>query len=193
MSKKYIKFALSLISVLLSFIIFIVTRYESSETNALILPVAFIFAIPIFMHYKYKVFKDKKFSKLYLSIFITLYIVSSILLILVISSFQLSLINILRLFNSFGVTLIFMILSWLILFFEFDELDDKCINADFYISILVFITVILIHTNFCLNPNLYIKNNIYSVGENAGYLIQNYLYFSIMYIVVLINKIIRTK
>ena len=94
MSKKYIKFALSIISVLLSFIIFIVTRYESSETNALILPVAFIFAIPIFMHYKYKVFKDKKFSKLYLSIFITLYIVSSILLILVISSFQLSLINI---------------------------------------------------------------------------------------------------
>lgn len=189
MSKKFIKFVLGLMSVLLTFVIFIVTRYKYSEINALILPVAFFFAIPIFMHYKYKVFKDKKFSKLYLILFITLYVISAILLIVIISSFYFSLNNILRLFNSFGVTLIFMILSWLILFFEFDDMDVECTDSEFYIGTLVYVTVILIHVNFCLNSNLVVKNNVNLIGENAVYLIQNYSYFSVMYIVVLINKI----
>ena len=189
MSKKFIKFVLGLISVLLTFVIFIATRYENSETNALILPVAFFFAIPIFMHYKYKVFKDKKFSKLYLISFITLYVISVILLIVILGSLYFSLNNVLRLFNSFGVTLIFMILSWLILFFEFDDLDNECTKSEFSIGVLVYITIILIHVNFCLNPNLVGINNVNEIGERAGYLIQNYLYFSIMYIVVLINKI----
>ena len=189
MSKKFIKFVLSLVSVLLSFVIFIATRYEYSETNALILPVAFFFAIPIFMHYKYKVFKDKKFSKLYLISFITLYVISIILLIITIGSLYLSFNNILRLFNSFGVTLIFMILSWLILFFEFDDLGNDCNNSEFCIGVLVYITIILIHVNFCLNSNLVVKNNVNLIGENAIYLIQNYSYFSVMYIVVLINKV----
>lgn len=189
MSKKYIKFVLSLMSVLLSFIIFIATRYENSEINALILPVAFFFSIPIFMHYKYKVFKAKKFSKLYLISFITLYIISVILLIVTLGSLYFSLNNILRLFNSFGVTLIFMILSWLILFFEFDDMDVECTKSEFSIGVLVYITIILIHVHFCLNPNLMGINNVNLIGEKASYLVQNYSYFSIMYIVVLINKI----
>ena len=182
MSKKFIKFVLGLMSVLLTFIIFI-------ATNALILPVTFFFAIPIFMHYKYKAIKEKKFSKLYLISFITLYVISAILLIVIISSFYFSLNNILRLFNSFGVTLIFMILSWLILFFEFDDMDVECTDSEFYIGTLVYVTVILIHVNFCLNSNLVVKNNVNLIGENAIYLIQNYSYFSVMYIVVLINKV----
>ena len=172
MSKKFIKFVLGLISVLLTFVIFIATRYKYSETNALILPVAFFFSIPIFMHYKYKVFKEKKFSKLYLISFITLYVISAILLIVIISSFYFSLNNILRLFNSFGVTLIYMILSWLILFFEFDDLDNECTKSEFSIGVLVYITIILIHVNFCLNSNLVGINNVYEIGERAGYLIQ---------------------
>ena len=189
MSKKFIKFVLGLISVLLTFVIFIATRYKYSETNALILPVTFFFAIPIFMHYKYKVFKNKKFSKLYLVSFITLYVISVILLIVTLGSLYFSLNNVLRLFNPFGVTLIFMILSWLIFLFEFDDLDNECTKSEFSIGVLVYITIILIHVNFCLNPNLVGINNVYKIGERAGYLIQNYSYFSIMYIVVLINKI----
>ena len=84
---------------------------------------------------------------------------------------------------------ILLTLSWLILFFEFDDMDVECTNSEFYMGTLVYVTVILIHVNFCLNSNLVVKNNVNLIGENAIYLIQNYSYFSVMYIVVLINKV----
>jgi len=82
-----------------------------------------------------------------------------------------------------------MTLSWLILFFEFDDLGNECINTEFYLTLLVSITIILIHINYCLNQNLNVIDDTVMVEENAIYLIQNYFYFSIMYIVTLINKI----
>ena len=59
----------------------------------------------------------------------------------------------------------------------------------FYLSLLVSITIILIHMNYCLNTNLSIIDDSVMIEETAIYLIQNYWYFSIMYIVVLVNKI----
>jgi len=73
MNKKYIKFIFSLLSILISFVIFIVTRYENSRINSLVIPLSFVFALPIFMHYKYKNYKNyknSKFSKLYLIVLI---------------------------------------------------------------------------------------------------------------------------
>lgn len=189
MNKKNIKFILSLISVLISFIVFIVTRYENSEVNSLAIPLSFVFALPIFMHYKYKKYKNTKFNKIYLIVLVLLYTVCAFILSSIEISYLLSINNIFRLFNSLNITLIFMTLSWLILFFEFDDLSNECINTDFYLTVLVSIIIILIHINYCLNFNLRVINNSNSIGENAIYLIQNYWYFSIMYIVVLVNKV----
>lgn len=189
MNKKYIKFIFSLISVLISFIVFIVTRYENSEINSLVIPLSFLFALPIFMHYKYKKYKNTKFNKIYLIVLIILYTVCAFILSSIEISYLFSMNNIFRLFNSLNITLIFMTLSWLILFFEFDDLSNEYFNADFYLTILVSITIILIHINYCLNPNLSVIDDTVMVEENAIYLIQNYSYFSIMYIVVLINKV----
>jgi len=192
MNKKYIEFILSLISVLISFAIFIVTRYENSRINSLVIPLSFVFALPIFMHYKYKNYKNyknSKFSKLYLIVLIFLYVVCVFILSTIEISYLLSINNIFGLFNSLNITLIFMTLSWLILFFEFDDLGNECINTEFYLTLLVSITIILIHINYCLNQNLNVIDDTVMVEENAIYLIQNYFYFSIMYIVTLINKI----
>lgn len=189
MNKKYIKFILSLISVLISFVIFIVTRYENSRINSLGIPLSFVFALPIFMHYKYKKFKNTKFNKIYLIILILLYILCAFILSTIEVSYLYSMNNIFSLFNSLNITLIFMTLSWLILFFEFDDLSNECINTDFYLTLLVSITIILIHINYCLNQNLNVIDDAVMVEENAIYLIQNYSYFSIMYIVALINKV----
>lgn len=189
MNKKYIKFIFSLISILISFIVFIVTRYENSRINSLVIPLSFVFALPIFMHYKYKNYKNSKFSKLYLIVLIFLYVVCVFILSTIEISYLLSINNIFRLFNSLNIALIFMTLSWLILFFEFDNLNNEFLNTDFYLTILVSITIILIHINYCLNPNLNVIEDTVMVEENAIYLIQNYSYFSIMYIVALINKV----
>ena len=189
MNKKYIKFILSLISVLISFVIFIVTRYENSRINSLVIPLSFVFALPIFMHYKYKKFKNTKFNKIYLIILILLYILCAFILSTIEVSYLYSMNNIFSLFNSLNITLIFMTLSWLILFFEFDDLSNECINTDFYLTLLVSITIVLIHINYCLNQNLNVIDDTVMVEENAIYLIQNYWYFSIMYIVVIVNKI----
>lgn len=189
MNKKYIKFILSLISVLISFVIFIVTRYENSRINSLGIPLSFVFALPIFMHYKYKKFKNTQFNKIYLIILILLYILCAFILSTIEVSYLYSMNNIFSLFNSLNITLIFMTLSWLILFFEFDDLSNECINTDFYLTLLVSITIILIHINYCLNQNLNVIDDAVMEEENAIYLIQNYWYFSIMYIVVIVNKI----
>ena len=189
MNKKHIKFIFSLISVLISFIVFIVTRYENSEINSLVIPLSFLFALPIFMHYKYKKYKNTKFNKIYLIVLIILYTVCAFILSSIEISYLFSMNNIFRLFNSLNITLIFMTLSWLILFFEFNDLSNEYFNTDFYLTILVSITIILIHINYCLNPNLSVIDDTVMVEENAIYLIQNYSYFSIMYIVVLINKV----
>ena len=189
MNKKYIKFILSLISVLISFVIFIVTRYENSRINSLGIPLSFVFALPIFMHYKYKKFKNTKFNKIYLIILILLYILCAFILSTIEVSYLYSMNNIFSLFNSLNITLIFMTLSWLILFFEFDELGNECTNIDFYLTLLVSITIILIHMNYCLNQNLNVIDDAVMVEENAIYLIQNYRYFSIMYIVVIVNNV----
>lgn len=189
MNKKYIKFILSLISVLISFVIFIVTRYENSRINSLVIPLSFVFALPIFMHYKYKKFKNTQFNKIYLIILILLYILCAFILSTIEVSYLYSMNNIFSLFNSLNITLIFMTLSWLILFFEFDDLSNECMNTDFYLTLLVSITIILIHINYCLNQNLNVIDDAVMVEENAIYLIQNYSYFSIMYIVVIVNKI----
>lgn len=189
MKKKNIEFILSLISVLISFVIFIVTRYENSRINSLGIPLSFVFALPIFMHYKYKKFKNTKFNKIYLIILILLYILCAFILSTIEVSYLYSMNNIFSLFNSLNITLIFMALSWLILFFEFDDLSNECINTDFYLTLLVSITIILIHINYCLNQNLNVIDDVVMVEENAIYLIQNYWYFSIMYIILLLNKI----
>lgn len=189
MNKKYIKFIFSLLSILISFVIFIVTRYENSRINSLVIPLSFVFALPIFMHYKYKNYKNSKFSKLYLIVLIFLYVVCVFILSTIEISYLLSINNIFGLFNSLNITLIFMTLSWLILFFEFDDLNNELLNTDFYLTVLVSITIILIHINYCLNSNLNVIDDVVMEEENAIYLIQNYFYFSIMYIVTLINKV----
>jgi len=189
MNKKYIKFIFSLLSILISFVIFIVTRYENSRINSLVIPLSFVFALPIFMHYKYKKFKNTQFNKIYLIILILLYILCAFILSTIEVSYLYSMNNIFSLFNSLNITLIFMTLSWLILFFEFDDLNNELLNTDFYLTLLVSITIILIHINYCLNQNLNVIDDAVMVEENAIYLIQNYWYFSIMYIVVIVNKI----
>ncbi len=204
--KSYIKLAFVFTACLISFFIYLSTRYEYSRINGMTVPFSIILIIPIFMHYKYNIIKTTKIKIPYLAVMTILYIVSiSIIGILIRSTFYTYTIdeNGLRIANdifnsldSFDVifsNLLFMTTTWLMLLLCFNDLDKKCSNTDFILTIIISLIIILIHINFCVNPNLSggVENN--DVGEKALYITQNYIYFGIMYSVIIINKIVTKK
>lgn len=204
--KSYIKLALIFITCLLSFFTYLSTRYEYSQINGLTVPLSLFLAIPIFMHYKYNTIRKSKFKIPYLIIMYVLYTICIIFIgYLIIDNFRSYSIDndgiriakdIFSVLDSLSLVfsnLLFMGSSWLILMLCFNDLDKKCNNTDFILTVIVSLIIIFTHINFYINPNLTGIIDNQRVGENIFYITQNYSYFFIMYSIIITNKIITEK
>ena len=83
---------------------------------------------------------------------------------------------------------IYFILLFSVFIFNFIENDNTIINSN--LIIISSIIISLIHIYFFLNP--YLRNNAsdiwYADYGSSIFVEQNYLYFSIMYLIIIINK-----
>src|SRR5574344_1456873 len=207
--KNFIKLCIGLLAIMISFFVFIITRYDYSKVNVLMIPLGFALALPIFMNYKYKSISDNKFKKIYLMIMIIFYIMSFIILMLLIISVfgnfaymidangnrlgEYNLFGNLDEFNNIFSVLFFMATSWLMLFVLFNDIDRKVSRINYILVIIASVIIILINTNYLLNPNLQKDINVRLIDEKALYVTQNYIYFGIMYSVSIVNRFINDE
>ena len=194
MNKNMIKLFFVVITVVLSFFTFLTTRYEYSTMSSISVLLSLFFAIPIIMHTKMKAIKRKKCKLLYIIIMYTLYCISFLLLLFLILDFITCQTDIFLKFDRFKEVLsnlLFMTTSWLILIFSFIDIEKTETKTNLILNIIVLSVVILIHINYLINPNLKTLINETTVGEKALYITQNYIYFGFMYVLLLINKLIK--
>lgn len=194
MNKNMIKLFFVVITVVLSFFTFLTTRYEYSTMSSISVLLSLFFAIPIIMHTKMKAIKRKKSKLLYRIIMYTLYCISFLLLLFLILDIITCQTDIFLKFDRFKEVLsnlLFMTTSWLILIFSFIDIEKTETKTNFILNIIVLSVVILIHINYLINPNLKTLINETTVGEKALYITQNYIYFGFMYVLLLINKLIK--
>ena len=194
MNKNMIKLFYVVITVVLSFFTFLTTRYEYSTMSSISVLLSLFFAIPIIMHNKIKVIKIKKHKLIYRIIMYTLYFISFLILLFLIFDIITCQADIFLMFDRFKEVLsnlLFMTTSWLILIFSFIDIEKTETKTNFILNIIVLSVVILIHINYLINPNLKTLINETTVGEKALYITQNYIYFGFMYVLLLINKLIK--
>ena len=145
-------------------------------------------AISIYMFYSFDKIKkcNNKILKIILiSIFFILIIYNLIFLFFLIASIFNSGNDIFSKINCI-FSYVFFILLFAIFIFNFIENDNTAINSN--MIIISSITISLIHIYYFLNP--YLRNNTSDVWYDGSsiFIEQNYLYFSIMYIIIIINK-----
>ena len=194
MNKNYIKLYIIIITVLLSFYTFLSTRYEYSTVSEISIVLSFIFALPILMHSKYNIIKKEKIKIVYLIIMLILYLISFIIilcLLIDIIKYQNSIFIIFDTIKVIFSNLLFMTTSWLMLLINFIDIDKEERKETYIITIIVLSVIILVHINYYINPNLKTIINETTIGEKALYITQNYIYFGIMYILILISKLIK--
>jgi hypothetical protein len=79
------------------------------------------------------------------------------------------------------------------LLFSFSNIFHKTNKINYILTIVVSIIIILIHLRYYFDPNF--ANNLIDGSEGTKYsyiyIIQNYIYFTIMYIIVLIHEAIN--
>ena len=180
MNRNIVKLFFVVITVLLSFFTFLSTRYEYSTMSGISVLLSLFFAIPIIMHSKMNIIKNKKIKLIYRIIMYVLYVVSF----LIVLSLTLDMVV-----NQ--TNLLFMTTSWLILFYSFTGLEEKESKTNFVLNIIVMVVIILVHLNYFINPNLQTIISETTIGEKALYITQNYIYFGIMYVLLIINRFIK--
>ena len=163
------------------------------KTNNASVIFSFLFFIPsaisIYMFYSFDKIKkcNNKILKIILiSIFFLLIIYNLIFLFfLIITSIFNSGNDIFSRINCI-FSYVFFILLFAIFIFNFIENDNTAINSN--MIIIASTTISLIHIYYFLNP--YLRNNTSDVWYDGSsiFIEQNYLYFSIMYIIIIINK-----
>ena len=192
MNKNYIKLCLVIITTLLSFYTFLSTRYENSTVSEISVLLSLIFSLPIVMHCEYRYIKKEKIKTLYLTIMIILYFISFAIISLLLIEIINNQIDIFIKFDTCNVilsNLLFMTTSWLMIFTNFIDIDNEEETVKFIITIFALLTVISVHINYYINPNLKTIINESTIGEKALYITQNYIYFGIMYVLILISKL----
>lgn len=194
MNKKYIKLIIIIITTLISFYTFLSTRYEYSIVSEISVLLSLIFSLPIIMHYEYSYIKKEKFKTIYLTIMLILYFISFAIISLLLIEIINNQIDIFIKFETSKViftNLLFMTTSWLMLFTAFIDIDKEEEKVNFIITIIVLLIVILVHINYYINQNLKTIINESTIGEKALYITQNYIYFGIMYVLILISKLVK--
>lgn len=191
MNRNYLKLFVVTTTIFVSFLTFLSTRYEYSTTSSVCVLLSFIFALPIIMHCKFKIIKIKKQKLIYKIIMYILYSISFIILFLLVLEIIKSKNDIFINFDTFKIifsNLLFMTTSWLMLFSSFIDIEKKETKLNFILNIIVLFVIITVHINYFINPNLKTIISETSVGEKAIYITQNYVYFGIMYVLLLINR-----
>ena len=187
MNKKSILEILSLSIATILSIIFVLFK-----TNNASVIFSFLYFIPsalsIYMFYnldKIKKSKNKILKIILISIFSVLIIYNLIFFFFLITSIFNSGNDIFSKINCI-FSYVFFILLFAIFIFNFIENDNTVINSN--MIIIASTTISLIHIYFFLNP--YLRNNVSDVWYEGSsiFIEQNYLYFSIMYIIIIINK-----
>lgn len=194
MNRNIVKLFFVVIAVLLSFFTFLSTRYEYSTMSGISVLLSLFFAIPIVMHSKINIIRNKKLKLIYRIIMYVLYFVSFLIVLSLALDMVINQTNIFLKFDNLKEkfsNLLFMTTSWLMLFFSFGELEEQNNKKNFVLTIVVSLVIVLIHLAYFISPNLKTIINDSQIGEKAIYITQNYIYFGIMYVLLLINKLIK--
>ena len=194
MNKNMIKLFFVVITVLLSFLTFLSTRYENSTMSVVSVLLSLVFAIPFIMQSKTNVIKKQKQKVIYKGIIYALYLVSFLIVLFLTLDIITSQTDIFMKFDRFKEVfsnLLFMTTSWLMLFFSYIELEEQGTRTNFTLTVIVSIVIILVHLAYFISPNLKTIINDSQIGEKAIYIAQNYIYFGIMYVLLLINKLVK--
>lgn len=191
--KELVKNFIVLLAVVISF--YFMINANSTGINSifnLLNIIDFMFALTIFMFCNMKKVKKNKF----------VYDVILMLLMFFSAAWICYLIyNIIVCFASVNCEIennnIFILLYPTILFlmilFNINDIYKKTDKINYILTIVVSVVIILIHLRYYFNPN-FANNIIENFDGNEyteNYVIQNYIYFTIMYLIVLINKAIN--
>lgn len=194
MNRNIVKLFFVVITVLLSFFTFLSTRYEYSTMSGISVLLSLFFAIPIIMHSKMNIIKNKKLKLIYRIIMYVLYFVSFLIVLSLALDMVINQTNIFLTFDNLKEkfsNLLFMTTSWLILFYSFTGFEEKESKTNFVLNIIVMVVIILVHLNYFINPNLQTIISETTIGEKALYITQNYIYFGLMYVLLIINRFIK--
>ena len=196
MNKKEIfKFIFVLLVVIISFNFMLITEEIGLNSMFNILNIIdFFLALTIFMFYNMK--RIKKFKFIYDVILMLLIVFSTlvILYILYTSISCFSSVNCLMEDNVLFIALYPTIL-FLMLLFSFNDIFHKTNKTNYILTITLNTIILLIHLRYYFDPN-FINNLLdgdLGIQYSYVYVAQNYVYFIIMYIVILSQKIINKE
>lgn len=196
MNKKEIfKFIFVFLVVIISFNFMLRTEEIGLNSMFNILNIIdFFLALTIFMFYNMK--RIKKFKFIYDVILMLLIVFSTlvILYILYTSISCFSSVNCLMEDNVLFIALYPTIL-FLMLLFSFNDIFHKTNKTNYILTITLNTIILLIHLRYYFDPNFI--NNVLDgdlgIQYSYVYVAQNYVYFIIMYIVILSQKIINKE
>lgn len=201
--KEFFKLGLLIPAICMSLIAFI--NSENFSILLVFLSLAIV-SLTIFMIYKYKDIKNKKWAKpsIIALIVISLLIIGFICFNLfayvypIIYDYygnKIKLIDHIGQISDYAKNLsimIYFISLFLVLFFCFDNLDKKSNKTNYILTILATILVIGIHIYYFSNS--YINSDLLTAtDEKFNYMLQNYPYFSVMYIGIIIHQFINKE
>lgn len=194
-TKEIIKFVFVLIVVIISFNFMLRTEEIGLNSMFNILNIIdFFLALTIFMFYNMK--RIKKFKFIY-DVILMLLIVFSTLIILYILYVLISCFSSVNCSMEDNVLFIalYPTILFLMLLFSFNDIFHKTNKINYILTITLTTIILLIHLRYYFDPNFI--NNV--VDGDLGtqysyvYVVQNYVYFIIMYIVILSQKIINKE
>lgn len=193
--KEIIKFIFVLLVVIVSFNFML--RTEEIGLNSMfnmLNIITFFLALTIFMFYNMK--RIKKFKFIYDVILMLLIVFSTlvILYILYISISCLSSVNC-SMEDSVLFIALYPTILFLMLLFSFNDIFHKTNKINYILTIILATIILLIHLRYYFDPNFI--NNVLDgdlgIQYSYVYVVQNYVYFIIMYIVILSQKIINKE
>jgi len=193
--KEIIKFVFVLLTVVCSFNFMLIIEEVGLDSMFNIVNVIdFFFALTIFMFCNMKKIKRHKF--IYDVTLMLLMILSAAWIFFFIYSSISCLVSInCSMESSAFFIILYPAVLFLMLFFSFSDIFNKTNKTNYILTIVVCIIVLLVHLRYYFDPNF--ANNLIDGNEGAQYsyvyVIQNYIYFAIMYIVVLTQKIINKQ
>lgn len=188
-----IKFIFVFLATLISFYFMVFTSRTIGIDSISMIALFFIIPLTIFMYQELKYIKKPKLKFIY----------DVVLMLLTICSIGITIYIIINMIScsfstncSYDLNSIYLILYLPVLLSIFlisiPDVFDKTNKLNDYLTIIGSIIVILIHIRYYKDPNL--SNNIFTNTNNTEYYIfvsQNYIYFVIMYITVIIHKFIN--
>ncbi len=191
--KEIVKNFIVLLAVVISF--YFMINADSTGINSifnLLNIIDFMFALTIFMFCNMKKVKKNKFVydvTLMLLMFFSAvwicYLIYNIIVCFASVNCEIE--------NTTFFILLYPTILFLMILFNISDIFKKTNKINYILTIVVSIVIILIHLRYYFNPN-FANNIIENFDGNEyteNYVIQNYIYFTIMYLIVLINKAIN--